>query len=134
MNEAQGRSASTIRFEMVYGVSKSIRLSRSPKHCGPINQDQVKAIMADSIGGDAAINRLNYDANTSARHKVPVTCLRHRPRVNLSVRELTPFSIFSISSHPGVPPFKIAGFSISHAASQRQLISPVMLNAIGPPE
>jgi ABC-type branched-subunit amino acid transport system substrate-binding protein len=76
MNEALDRSASTTRFEIVYGDSKSNPPFAQSEALRLINQDQVSAIVADSSGVAVAINRLNYDANTPARHKVPVTCFQ----------------------------------------------------------
>jgi hypothetical protein len=76
MNEALDHSANTTRFEIVYGDSKSNPPFAQSEALRLINQDQVQAIVADSSGVAVAINRLNYDANTPAKHKVPVTCFQ----------------------------------------------------------
>ena len=50
MNEALDRSASMTRFEIVYGDSKSNPPFAQSEALRLINQDQVKAIVADSSG------------------------------------------------------------------------------------
>ncbi|HEX3442339.1 MAG TPA: ABC transporter substrate-binding protein [Pseudolabrys sp.] len=90
MNEALDRSGSTTKFEIVYGDSKSIPPFAQSEALRLINQDQVNAIVADSSGVAVAINRLNYDANSPAKHKVAITCFQcssgfiHDPNVTES--------------------------------------------------
>ena len=76
MNEALDRSGSPVKFEIVFGDSKSNPPFAQQEAVRLINQEQVKALVSDSSGVTVAINRLNYDPNTAAKSKVAITCFQ----------------------------------------------------------
>jgi Periplasmic binding protein len=76
MNEALARSDSRLRFELVFGDSKSNPPFAQSEAIRLINQEQVKALVTDSSGVTVAVNRLNYDPGGPAQQKVPITCFQ----------------------------------------------------------
>ena len=76
MNEALDRSGSPVRFEILFGDSKSNPPFAQQEAVRLINQEHVKALVSDSSGVTVAINRLNYDPNTAAKSKVAITCFQ----------------------------------------------------------
>ena len=76
MNAALDRNGSRVKFEVVFGDSKSNPAFAQSEALRLINQEQVKAFVADSSGVTIAINKLNYDPATSAKQKVPITCFQ----------------------------------------------------------
>ena len=76
MNEALGRSGSQVRFDIVFGDSKSNPSFAQQEAVRLINQEQVKALVTDSSGVTVAVNRLNYDPKGPAKQKVPITCFQ----------------------------------------------------------
>jgi Periplasmic binding protein len=76
MNEALARSDSRLRFELVFGDSKSNPSFAQSEAIRLINQEQVKALVTDSSGVTVAVNRLNYDPGSPAQQKVPITCFQ----------------------------------------------------------
>jgi Periplasmic binding protein len=76
MNEALDRSGSRVKFEFIYGDSKSNPPFAQQEALRLINQEQVKALVSDSSGVTIAINRLNYDPNSPAKNKVAITCFQ----------------------------------------------------------
>jgi ABC-type branched-subunit amino acid transport system substrate-binding protein len=76
MNEALDRSDSRVKFEFIYGDSKSNPPFAQQEAIRLINQEQVKALVSDSSGVTISINRLNYDPNSPAKNKVAITCFQ----------------------------------------------------------
>ena len=76
MNDALTRAKSPLRFELVFGDSKSNPPFAQQEALRLINQEAVKALVSDSSGVTVAINRLNYDANSPAKSKVAITCFQ----------------------------------------------------------
>jgi hypothetical protein len=76
MNAALDRSGSRMKFEVIFGDSKSNPALAQSEALRLINQEQVKALVTDSSGVTIAINKLNYDAATPAKQKVPITCFQ----------------------------------------------------------
>jgi hypothetical protein len=76
MNEALDRSGSRVRFDFVYGDSKSNPPFAQQEALRLINREHVKALVSDSSGVTVAINRLNYDPNSPANNKVAITCFQ----------------------------------------------------------
>ena len=76
MNAALDRSGSRVKFEVIFGDSKSNPAFAQSEALRLINQEQVKALVTDSSGVTIAINRLNYDPATPAKQKVPITCFQ----------------------------------------------------------
>jgi hypothetical protein len=76
MNTALDRSGSRVKFEVIFGDSKSNPPFAQSEALRLINQAQVKALVTDSSGVTVAINRLNYDPATTAKQKVPITCFQ----------------------------------------------------------
>lgn len=76
MSEALARSDSRLRFELVFGDSKSNPSFAQSEAIRLINQEQVKALVTDSSGVTVAVNRLNYDPGSPAQQKVPITCFQ----------------------------------------------------------
>jgi substrate-binding family protein len=76
MNAALDRSGSRMKFEVIFGDSKSNPAFAQSEALRLINQEQVKALVTDSSGVTIAINKLNYDAATPAKQKVPITCFQ----------------------------------------------------------
>src|ERR1044072_1261110 len=76
MNTALDRSGSRVKFEVIFGDSKSNPPFAQSEALRLINQAQVKALVTDSSGVTIAINKLNYDAATPAKQKVPITCFQ----------------------------------------------------------
>lgn len=76
MNEALAKAKSPIRFEIVYGDSKSNPPFAQGEALRLINDEGAKALVADSSGVTVAINRLNYDAASKAKGKVAITCFQ----------------------------------------------------------
>jgi ABC-type branched-subunit amino acid transport system substrate-binding protein len=133
MNEALDRSSSPTRFEIVYGDSKSNPPFAQSEALRLINQDQVKAVVADSSGVAVAINRLNYDANSPAKHKVPVTCFQcssgfindpnvteSDPQVQTAERDLDNwlYRVFYVSNYEAAALVQIALQRIDHAGGK----------------
>jgi hypothetical protein len=76
MNAALDRSGSRVKFEVIFGDSKSNPPFAQSEALRLINQEQVKALVTDSSGVTVAVNRLNYDPTTPAKQKVPITCFQ----------------------------------------------------------
>jgi hypothetical protein len=76
MNAALDRSGSRVKFEVIFGDSKSNPAFAQSEALRLINQEQVKALVTDSSGVTVAVNRLNYDPTTPAKQKVPITCFQ----------------------------------------------------------
>jgi len=76
MNAALVRSGSRVKFEVIFGDSKSNPAFAQSEALRLINQEQVKALVTDSSGVTIAINKLNYDPATSAKQKLPITCFQ----------------------------------------------------------
>ena len=76
MNEALDRSGSRVRFELVFGDSKSNPPFAQSEAVRLVNQEQVKALVTDSSGVTVAVNKLNYDPAGPAKQKVPITCFQ----------------------------------------------------------
>ena len=76
MNAALDRSGSRVKFEVIFGDSKSTPPFAQSEALRLINQEQVKALVTDSSGVTVAVNRLNYDPATPAKRKVPITCFQ----------------------------------------------------------
>ena len=76
MNAALVRSGSRVKFEVIFGDSKSNPAFAQSEALRLINHEQVKALVTDSSGVTIAINRLNYDPATSAKQKLPITCFQ----------------------------------------------------------
>ena len=76
MNAALDRNGSRVKFEVVFGDSKSNPPFAQSEALRLINQEQVKALVTDSSGVTIAINKLNYDPATPAKQKVPITCFQ----------------------------------------------------------
>ena len=76
MNAALDRSGSRVKFEVIFGDSKSNPAFAQSEALRLINQEQVKALVTDSSGVTVAVNRLNYDPATPAKQKVPITCFQ----------------------------------------------------------
>jgi hypothetical protein len=76
MNEALAQAKSKVRFEWVFGDSKSNPPFAQGEALKLINESGVKALVADSSGVIVAINRLNYDPDTKAKAKVAITCFQ----------------------------------------------------------
>ena len=76
MNEALDRSGSRVRFELVFGDSKSNPPFAQSEAVRLINQERVKALVTDSSGVTVAVNKLNYDPGSLAQQKVPITCFQ----------------------------------------------------------
>ena len=76
MNAALVRSGSRVKFEVIFGDSKSNPAFAQSEALRLINQEQVKALVTDSSGVTVAINRLNYDPATPAKQKLPITCFQ----------------------------------------------------------
>lgn len=74
MNEALAKAGSRLKFEFVFGDSRSnspFALSEAQRL---INQEGVKGLVTDSSGVTVAINRVNYDLANSVKSRVPITC------------------------------------------------------------
>ena len=76
MNAALDRSGSRVKFEVLFGDSRSNPPFAQSEALRLINQEQVKALVTDSSGVTVAVNRLNYDPATPAKQKVPITCFQ----------------------------------------------------------
>jgi branched-chain amino acid transport system substrate-binding protein len=76
MNAALDRSGSQVKFEVIFGDSKSNPPFAQSEALRLINQEQVKALVTDSSGVTVTINRLNYDPATPPKQKVPITCFQ----------------------------------------------------------
>jgi hypothetical protein len=76
MNAALVRSGRRVKFEVIFGDSKSNPAFAQSEALRLINHEQVKALVTDSSGVTIAINRLNYDPATSAKQKLPITCFQ----------------------------------------------------------
>ncbi len=76
MNDALDRSGSRLRFEIVFGDSKSNPPFAQSEAVRLINQEGVKALVTDSSGVTVAVNKLNYDPAGPARQKVAITCFQ----------------------------------------------------------
>ena len=76
MNAALVRSGRRVKFEVIFGDSKSNPAFAQSEALRLINQEQVKALVTDSSGVTVAVNRLNYDPATPAKQKVPITCFQ----------------------------------------------------------
>jgi ABC-type branched-subunit amino acid transport system substrate-binding protein len=76
MNEALAKSGSKLRFELVFGDSKSNPPFAQQEAVRLINQEQVKALVTDSSGVTVAVNRLNYDPASPTKTKVAITCFQ----------------------------------------------------------
>jgi ABC-type branched-subunit amino acid transport system substrate-binding protein len=76
MNEALAKAHSDVRFEIVFGDSKSNPPFARQEALRLINQHGAKALVADSSGVTVAINGLNYDPASPANDKVAITCFQ----------------------------------------------------------
>jgi hypothetical protein len=76
MNEALAQAGSRVRFEISFGDSKSNPPFAQQEALRLINQNAVKALVADSSGVTVALNRLNYDPASQATGKVAITCFQ----------------------------------------------------------
>ncbi len=76
MNAALDRSGGQVRFELLFGDSKSNPSFAQSEALRLINQEQVKGLVTDSSGVTVAVNRLNYDPASPAKQKVPITCFQ----------------------------------------------------------
>jgi hypothetical protein len=76
MNEALARSGSAITFEFIYGDNKSNVSLAQQEALRLINEEKVLALVSDSSGVTVAVNRFNYDVNSPAQRKVPITCFQ----------------------------------------------------------
>ncbi len=76
MNEALDRSGSRVKFEIVFGDSKSNPPFAQSEALRLVNQEQVKALVTDSSGVTVAVSKLNYDPASASRHKVAITCFQ----------------------------------------------------------
>jgi ABC-type branched-subunit amino acid transport system substrate-binding protein len=76
MNEALEKVHSDVRFEIVFGDSKSNPPFAREDALRLINRDGVKALVTDSSGVTIAINQLNYDPASPASSKVAITCFQ----------------------------------------------------------
>ena len=79
MNAALDRSGRRVKFEVVFGNSKSNPPFAQSEALRLINQEQVKALVTDSSGVTIAINKLNYDAATPANRKSRSRAFSARP-------------------------------------------------------
>jgi len=69
MNAALDRSGSRVKFEVIFGDSKSNPPFAQSEALRLINQEQVKALVTDSSGVTVTINKLNYDPARPAKQK-----------------------------------------------------------------
>ena len=76
MNEALAQAGSNVRFELVFGNSKSNPPFAQQEALRLINQHGVKALVGNSSGVIVALNRLNYDPASQAKGKVAITCFQ----------------------------------------------------------
>jgi ABC-type branched-subunit amino acid transport system substrate-binding protein len=76
INEALERSGGRIRFEIVFGDSKSNPPFAQGEALRLVNQERVNALVTDSSGVTVAVNRLNYDPASPSGQKVPITCFQ----------------------------------------------------------
>ena len=76
MNEALAKAKSPLKFEIVFGDSKSNPPFAQGEALRLINEQGAKALVADSSGVTVAINRLNYDPASKAKGKVAITCFQ----------------------------------------------------------
>ena len=76
MNEALAQAGSKIRFEILFGDSKSDPPFAQQEALRLINQHGVKALVGDSSGVSVALNRLNCDPASQAKGKVAITCFQ----------------------------------------------------------
>ena len=76
MNEALAQAGSKVRFDIVFGDSKSNPPFAQQEALRLINQNGVKALVGDSSGVSVALNRLNYDPASQAKGKVAITCFQ----------------------------------------------------------
>jgi ABC-type branched-subunit amino acid transport system substrate-binding protein len=76
MNEALAQAGSKIKFEILFGDSKSDPPFAQQEALRLINQHGVKALVGDSSGVSVALNRLNYDPASQAKGKVAITCFQ----------------------------------------------------------
>jgi Periplasmic binding protein len=76
MNAALDRSGSRVRFEVVFGDSKSNPPFAQSEALRLINHEQVKALVTDNSGVTVAVNKLNYDPASGAKQKMPITCFQ----------------------------------------------------------
>ena len=76
MNEALAKAKSPIKFDIVFGDSKSNPPFAQGEALRLINDQGVKALVTDSSGVSVAINRLNYDPASKAKGKVAITCFQ----------------------------------------------------------
>jgi ABC-type branched-subunit amino acid transport system substrate-binding protein len=90
MNAALDRNGSRVKFEVVFGDSKSNPPFAQSEALRLINQEQVKALVTDSSGVTIAINKLNYDPATSAKQKLPITCFQCSSSFINGANELNP--------------------------------------------
>ena len=76
MNDALAQAGSNVRFDLVFGDSKSNPPFAQQEALRLINQHGVKALVGDSSGVIVALNRLNYDPASQAKGKVAITCFQ----------------------------------------------------------
>src|SRR5262245_24079354 len=76
MNAALDRSGGQVKFELVFGDSKSNPPFAQSEALRLVNQEQVKALVTDNSGVTVAVNKLNYDPASPAKAKVPITCFQ----------------------------------------------------------
>jgi Periplasmic binding protein len=76
MNAALDRSGGQVKFELLFGDSKSNPPFAQSEALRLINQEQVKALVTDNSGVTVAVNKLNYDPASPAKAKVPITCFQ----------------------------------------------------------
>ena len=76
MNAALEKNRSPLKFDIVFGDSKSNPPFAQGEALRLINEHGAKALVADSSGVTVAVNRLNYDPASKAKGKVAITCFQ----------------------------------------------------------